>query len=937
MEPRALPAILLWWGLNVTVIIINKWNFQTFEFPPLKKEGILGYSMEPALVTRNADSSHPPQGDGGVTSTEAVAVDQLQERDGNTVFKSGPLFISSKGIGWTSWKKRWFILTKTSLVFLRSDPNSQRGSEVNLTLGGIDLNSSGSVVVRADRKLLTVLFPDGHDGRGFTLKAETLEDMYEWKTALENALAQAPSGPTPLQNTMAQAPNASLLTGESGISRDDASDGVEGLERLRDRQPAKSLVVGRPVLLALEDHDGTPSFLEKALRFIEQYGVKVEGIFRQAADVDEVERRIQEFEHGRNEFSPDEDAHVIADCIKHILRELPSSPISASCCSSLLEAFKTTYGSRVHAMHSAIFEDFPEPNRRLLKRILKMMRTVVYHKSENLMSTSAVAACMAPVLLRPLLAGECEVENDFNMGGDGSFQLMQAAAAANHAQAIVIILLGEFKTIFSEGSFSPKSYSKVSGSEDEVPTDDELLEDDEYHVSDLNREIEVDLDSEIEDDQDDKNGDDSSIKNDHDEGNDRERGDDPRSKIRGSHSESSGEEGSDLDNSEVRKNLSTESIDISVEDEIAIQRLESSKVNLQNSIAKEAEENAVLQESLERRKQALLERRLALEHEVAQLQEQLQKERDLRAMLEAVVNMPVEHLPVSSTLDSEKATDLLLQLNQQRQDKRDSACESCSPPPHEEIHDHQKEVKTTAKEHCEKPPRSECLPKLQQLDLASPISSTSMGAATNLFIDCVNLITRKALFLSKNQPTQTQRPDLTSNNSTKFTEETSSSTCCENVITQNQPSSSKKLQSYLASHKRTRSTGTIISSFTNHENVLTQDYSSSLNKPPLQKQQTDSPSHKKQIDSTKLHKSKSRGPTGRPSTDSQNDGTQDPSSLSNKQNPNKLQPDLVGENSSKSTNSKRISSTEEPSKVGGGVVSFLRRTVGRVRVLDSLH
>lgn len=82
-------------------------------------------------------------------------------------------------------------------------------------------------------------------------------------------------------------------------------------------------------------------------------------------------------------------------------------------------------------------------------RILQMMRTVVSHKSENLMSTSAVAACMAPLLLRPLLAGECELENDFNMGGDGSFQLMQAAAAANHAQAIVIILLEEFKTIFS--------------------------------------------------------------------------------------------------------------------------------------------------------------------------------------------------------------------------------------------------------------------------------------------------------------------------------------------------------------------------------------------------------------------------------------------------------------------------------------------------------
>lgn len=40
----------------------------------------------------------------------------------------------------------------------------------------------------------------------------------------------------------------------------------------KDRQTAKSLVVGRPILLALEDIDGTPSFLEKALRFLEGHG-----------------------------------------------------------------------------------------------------------------------------------------------------------------------------------------------------------------------------------------------------------------------------------------------------------------------------------------------------------------------------------------------------------------------------------------------------------------------------------------------------------------------------------------------------------------------------------------------------------------------------------------------------------------------------------------
>lgn len=40
----------------------------------------------------------------------------------------------------------------------------------------------------------------------------------------------------------------------------------------KDRQPVKSLVLGRPILLALEDIDGTPSFLEKALRFMEEHG-----------------------------------------------------------------------------------------------------------------------------------------------------------------------------------------------------------------------------------------------------------------------------------------------------------------------------------------------------------------------------------------------------------------------------------------------------------------------------------------------------------------------------------------------------------------------------------------------------------------------------------------------------------------------------------------
>ncbi|EEF48607.1 hypothetical protein RCOM_1039170 [Ricinus communis] len=102
-------------------------------------------------------------------------------------------------------------------------------------------------------------------------------------------------------------------------------------------------------------------------------------------------------------------------------------------------------------------------------RILLMMQNVASHKAENRMSTSAVAACMAPLLLRPLLAGDCEIENDFDVGGDGSMQLLQAAAAANHAQAIVITLLEEYDKIFNKCLYKPfKQYDYFLAHEEQA-------------------------------------------------------------------------------------------------------------------------------------------------------------------------------------------------------------------------------------------------------------------------------------------------------------------------------------------------------------------------------------------------------------------------------------------------------------------------------------
>lgn len=732
------------------------------------------------MTNKSTDSS---QGGGGNLPPPAAAPpggpcqpDQTNARGGNKVYKSGPLFLSSRGIGWTSWKKRWFILTQTSLVFFRHDPNSipPKGSEVNLTLGGIDLNSSGSVVVKADKKLLTVLFPDGRDGRAFTLKAETSEDLFEWKAALEEALANAPS--------------ATLVMGKNGILKNEQPGAADAsLEQSKDRQTAKSLVIGRPILLALEDIDGTPSFLEKALRFLEEHGVKVEGILRQAADVDDVEHRIREFEQGKNEFSPNEDPHVIADCIKYIIRELPSSPVPASCCNALLEAFRTDRGKRVSAMRAAICETFPEPNRRLLQRILMMMQTVASHKAVNRMSTSAVAACMAPLLLRPLLAGDCELENDFDMGGDGSVQLLQAAAAANHAQAIVITLLEEYDTFFGEGSMSSELYSdsEASGSESEELCDDGSFEDE--GEDDATEGSDAYLDEDFEHA---SNGsctatgdsEDNNLYDDKMQGSKSPEVDDnvevglkissrpPQNSVH--QHDIVGESEHILDHStsgsavqanasdevvqEVlaesspenqltnksastciqktatlsngpgrstrrpahwgrtpgRKNLSMESMEFGIEDEFEIERLEVIKTELQSRIAEEAKANAILQENLEKHKNALYERRLTLEQDVARLQEQLQKEIELRTTLEARLKMSEGVSPIAGTVEAEvediaqseadvtnlkqKADDLAVQLNQQNEQNRDFIPDACILP--EKYTNHQGKLKDKQKD-----------------------------------------------------------------------------------------------------------------------------------------------------------------------------------------------------------------------------------------------
>ncbi|OMO63032.1 hypothetical protein COLO4_32772 [Corchorus olitorius] len=405
-----------------------------------------------------------------------------------------------------------------------------------------------------------------------------------------------------------------------------------------------------------------------------------------------------------------------------------------------------------------------------------MMHTISSHSQENRMTPSAVAACMAPLLLRPLLAGECELEDDFDVNGDNSAQLLAAANAANNAQAIITTLLEEYENIFDDENLqrcSISADSRIENSASEDSTDDENpgMKDNGYH--DAENEADPDTDDDPErvlsgklsessgyagsdlydykafgDDGSDvgsprdnhAQADSSSLALDppqirnpdaqleeqgrQNKGNEnpineidvpsvlptgesyRSMGEilssmDPGHPISAPGLESSTEKpvakskGSSLSakrstfwgRSNARKTPSMESVDSSGEEELAIQRLEITKNDLQHRIAKEARGNAILQASLERRKQALHERRLALEQDVSRLQEQLQAERDLRAALEVGLSMSSGQFSSSRGMDSktraeleeialaeadvarlkQKVAELHHQLNQQRQ------------------------------------------------------------------------------------------------------------------------------------------------------------------------------------------------------------------------------------------------------------------------------
>ncbi|CAI5958762.1 unnamed protein product [Closterium sp. NIES-64] len=574
------------------------------------------------------------------------------------VYKSGHLSVSSKGLGWKSWKRRWFLLTRSSLIFFKHEPRGR--IDISTAIGGIEFNNAGKVHIKPDKKQLSLTFPDGH---AFTFKTDTLEDLEEWRDALEDAISKAPP-----PSVMMGLPRDTLFRGDGlDIGDNDGPPGPGKERRLR------SMLLCRPFSLALEDVNGSPSFLEKALQFIEVHGVKLEGILRAAADVEQVERRLKEYEEGHTEFEDGESPHVVGDCVKLVLRELPTSPVLPYACTALDQAFQLDEAeAKLEAVRNAML-NLPEPNRRLLHRVLQTMIAITNNESINRMNASAVAACMAPLLFRPLFSGELQASSKGDDDGEdgaaaAAAQIMALTMAANQAQTMTIYLMENIDKVFvcaAGGAAWDGEEGELVDDDDDggVPTNPLFLTLRMFSIPGeaLGRGLARGVYSGAAwDDEDDEEGELVD-----DDGNGAVptclpllphslpgRGTWPGGLARGVYSgaawdDEDDEEGELVDDDDVDEDNDDEDSGA----QVAV--LEASRQELRASLAKEVRANEMLKESLVQRRKTLQELKNALQRDAAQLRLDLQEQRELYARMQTGIKGPVPEIELEPELKAE--------------------------------------------------------------------------------------------------------------------------------------------------------------------------------------------------------------------------------------------------------------------------------------------
>jgi hypothetical protein len=189
-------------------------------------------------------------------------------------------------------------------------------------------------------------------------------------------------------------------------------DRRQWLDAMDGKEPVYSPGAGPPSANSFDtmlDESGF-EFVRQCLKSIEDRGISEQGLYRNCGVTSKVQRLMQMALDKRkgsvdrlNFISDDSEweTKTISSAVKTFLRNLPEPLMTFDLHNQFINAAKMgDIHQRVGHIHYYVYR-LPEPHRRMLELIIRHLRLVADHSSENLMTVGNLGVCFGPTLLRP--------------------------------------------------------------------------------------------------------------------------------------------------------------------------------------------------------------------------------------------------------------------------------------------------------------------------------------------------------------------------------------------------------------------------------------------------------------------------------------------------------------------------------------------------------
>jgi len=174
---------------------------------------------------------------------------------------------------------------------------------------------------------------------------------------------------------------------------------IEGKVKVEEVPP----VFGVPLSLAVERsrcHDGIkiPVVVRECIDFIEENGLKGEGIYRSSGVKSKVNKLKVAYNTRQSVSLAGSDPAVVASLLKLFLRELPEPVLTQQLISRFEDLSSSKDVSRMLSGLKSLVSELPQCNRNLLEWILVHMVHVIRHEKQNKMSLQNVSIVLSPTM-----------------------------------------------------------------------------------------------------------------------------------------------------------------------------------------------------------------------------------------------------------------------------------------------------------------------------------------------------------------------------------------------------------------------------------------------------------------------------------------------------------------------------------------------------------